>query len=143
MGPGVLLAVLMILPFYLPMQNRGTVPVSGQTAAPFDMTGYWVMLAPSKESTDDLRVNAQGRRAAEAWNPAKDAGNGEQCKAYGAGGVMRLPRRLHITWEADNTLRIDTDTGTQTRRFFFGGTQPFPTEPSWQGHSVARWDAPA
>ena len=33
--------------------------------------------------------------------------------------MMRLPGRLHITWENDNTLHIDTDTGTQTRRFHF------------------------
>ena len=55
---------------------------------------------------------------------------------------MRLPGRLHITWESANTLRIDTEAGTQTRRFFFGGTQFFPTQTSWQGHSVARWNAP-
>ena len=33
---------------------------------------------------------------------------------------MRLPGRLHITWQDANTLRIDTDAGTQTRLFRFG-----------------------
>ena len=33
---------------------------------------------------------------------------------------MRLPGRLHITWEDANTLRIDTDAGTQTRLLRFG-----------------------
>jgi hypothetical protein len=33
---------------------------------------------------------------------------------------MRLPGRLHITWENDNTLKMDLDAGTQTRRFVFG-----------------------
>ena len=28
---------------------------------------------------------------------------------------MRLPGRLHITWQDDNTLKIETDAGTQTR----------------------------
>ena len=54
---------------------------------------------------------------------------------------MRLPTRLHITWENENTLRVDTDTGSQTRLFFFN--QPDPQdERSWQGHSVANWQFP-
>ena len=32
---------------------------------------------------------------------------------------MRVPGRLHITWADDNTLRIDTDAGTQTRLLHF------------------------
>jgi hypothetical protein len=133
-------------------QNREQAPLTGRTAAPFDITGYWValvtddwryrMLTPPKGNVDYLPVNAEGRRFTDAWDPAKDEATGEQCKAYGAGGVMRLPGRLHVTWENDNTLRLDTDAGTQTRRFFFGGAQPFPDEPTWQGHSVARWDVP-
>lgn len=141
-----------MIPLCLYAQNRGTAPLTGRTAAPFDITGYWValitddwryrMLTPPKGNVDYLPVNAEGRRITEAWDPAKDEANGEQCKAYGAGGVMRLPGRLHITWESDNTLRIDTDAGTQTRRFFFGGSQSPPTQPTWQGFSAARWDVP-
>ncbi|PYS26416.1 MAG: hypothetical protein DMG11_20025 [Acidobacteria bacterium] len=144
--------ILAIVPFQLHAQGRGQAPLTGRTAAPFDITGYWValvtddwryrMLTPPKGNVDYLPVNAEGRGATEAWDPAKDEASGEQCKVYGAGGVMRLPGRLHITWESDNTLRIDTDAGTQTRRFFFGGSQPPTGEPTWQGYSVARWDVP-
>jgi hypothetical protein len=52
---------------------------------------------------------------------------------------MRLPGRLHITWHDANTLQIETDTGTQTRLFHFDAV-PTPAEPTWQGHSVARWE---
>src|SRR5437867_8367136 len=55
---------------------------------------------------------------------------------------MRLPGRLHITWADDNTVQLETDAGTQTRRFFFGASQPL-AEPTWQGYSVARWEFPA
>ena len=79
----------------------------------------------------------EGRRVGNTWDPDRDEKAGEQCKAYGAASVMRLPGRLHITWENDNTLRIDTDTGTQTRRFHFDAAAP--GEPTWQGHSVASW----
>jgi hypothetical protein len=131
---------------------RGTAPSNAQTAAPYDITGYWVslvtddwryrMLTPPKGNVDYLPVNAEARRIANMWDPAKDEASGEQCKAYGAGGVMRLPTRLHITWENANTLRVDTDAGTQTRRFFFGDSAPSAGAPTWQGYSVARWEVP-
>ncbi|HEY7445019.1 MAG TPA: hypothetical protein VH701_21495, partial [Vicinamibacterales bacterium] len=84
----------------------------------------------------------EGRRVAETWDPAKDEVAGEQCKGYGAVGIMRLPGRLHITWENDTTLRIDTDTGTQARRIYVGGSPPAAGERSWQGHSIAQWERP-
>ena len=81
------------------------------------------MLTPPKGNVDYLPVTAEARRVAGTWDPAKDDAAGQQCKAYGAGGIMRMPARLHITWEDDNALRMDIDTGTQTRRFFFGNDQ--------------------
>ena len=126
-------------------------PVIGRPGAPFDLTGYWValvsddwryrMLTPPKGNADYLPVNAEGRRVMGEWDPAKDEAAGEACRAYGAGGVMRLPGRLHITWENDTTLKMDLDAGTQTRRFYFGAAPP-AGEPSWQGSSAARWQLP-
>src|SRR5262249_32164547 len=73
---------------------------------------------------------------------AKDEAAGEQCKGYGPVGVMRLPTRLHITWQNANALTVETDTGTQTRLFQFGA----PTAPSgprtFQGFSRAEWQTP-
>src|ERR1044071_10374067 len=92
-------------------------PPPPKAAAPFDPTGYWVslvsdewryrMLTPAKGNVDYVPVNAEGRRVADAWDPAKDEAGGEQCRGYGAGGIMRLPSRLHVTWDDDRTLRID------------------------------------
>ncbi len=144
-------------------QGRGgrgapAAPVAPRTAAPYDITGYWAalvtddwryrMLTPPKGNVDYLPVTAEGRRVTNAWDPAKDVAAGEQCKAYGAGGIMRLPARLHITWEDDNTLKMDIDAGTQTRRFFFENTpqlatlHPAPADASWQGYSLAAWQMP-
>src|SRR5262249_3563414 len=50
--------------------------------------------------------------------------------------------RLHITWENDTTLKIETDAGTQTRLLRFGGGQA-PAEPTWQGSSTAQWEVAA
>ena len=123
----------------------------GRAGAPFDLTGYWValvtddwryrMLTPPKGNADYLPVTPDARRVMGEWDPAKDEAAGEACRAYGAGGVMRLPGRLHITWENDTTLKMDLDAGTQTRRFQFGASAP-AGEPSWQGSSVARWQLP-
>jgi hypothetical protein len=133
-----------------PAGGRGG-PVTGRAQAPFDVTGYWValitddwryrMLTPPKGNADYLPVNAEARRVMGEWDPAKDEAAGEACRAYGAGGVMRLPGRLHISWENDNTLKMDLDAGTQTRRFVFGAPPP-AGEPSWQGSSAARWQLP-
>jgi len=99
------------------------------------------MLTPPKGNADYLPVNAEARRVMGEWDPAKDEAAGEACRAYGAGGVMRLPGRLHITWENDTTLKMDLDAGTQTRRFAFGPAAA-AAAPSWQGASSARWQLP-
>ena len=134
-----------------PAGGRGG-PVTGRAQAPIDITGYWValvtddwryrMLTPPKGNADYLPVNAEARRVMGEWDPARDEAAGEACRAYGAGGVMRLPGRLHVTWENDNALKMDLDAGTQTRRFVFGAPPP-AGEPSWQGSSTARWQLPA
>ena len=96
------------------------------------------MATPPKGDVTGVPLNKEGRDAANAWDPAKDEAAGEQCKAYGVGGLMRMPTRLHITWQDDNTLKIDTDAGTQTRLLNFAGPQGQGGD--WQGVSVASWD---
>jgi hypothetical protein len=128
----------------------GGPPQSPKQAAAFDLTGYWVsvvtedwkfrMVTPNKGIYETLTLNAEGRRVGDSWDPAKDEAAAEQCRAYGAANIMRLPGRLHVTWESDNTLRIDTDSGTQTRLFHFGAAQAPAGEPSLQGYSAAQWE---
>jgi hypothetical protein len=131
---------------------QGGPPPTARASTAIDLTGYWVsvinedwrlrMVTPTKGAYDALTLNAEGRRVGNTWDPDRDEKAGEQCKAYGAANIMRLPGRLHITWENDNTLRIDTDTGSQIRRFHFDAATP--GEPTWQGNSLATWQfAPA
>jgi hypothetical protein len=126
-------------------------PRSPKEAAPVDLTGYWVslvtedwrfrMVTPPKGDFTSVPLNADGRKVAQAWDPAKDEASGELCKAYGAAGLLRLPGRLHITWQDDNALRLDTDAGTQTRIFYFGQSGKQGAG-DWQGVSTAAWDRP-
>ena len=128
-------------------RGRGA-PVSPREGAAIDLTGYWVsvisedwkfrMVTPKKGVYETLVLNAEGRRIGDAWDPARDEAAGEQCRAYGAGNIMRMPGRLHVTWADDTTLKIETDAGTQTRLLHFGGGAP-AGEPSWQGWSAAEW----
>ncbi|HEY1910856.1 MAG TPA: hypothetical protein VGG73_08040 [Vicinamibacterales bacterium] len=133
--------------------QRGRGPATPQTAkqqAPIDLTGYWVsvvtedwryrMIAAPKGDHPGLPLSAEGNRVANAWDPAKDEAAGEQCKAYGAAGVMRAPGRLHITWESDQSLKVETEAGTQTRLFNFGTTPAASGAATWQGTSVAQWE---
>ena len=129
-------------------QGRG--PQAPKAVAPIDLTGYWVsvvtedwrfrMMTPAKGDYPSIPLNAAGRKVADAWDPAKDEAAGESCKGYGAGNIMRMPGRLHITWRDDDTLKIETDTGTQTRLLHFGRQQAPPGPPTWQGASVAQWE---
>jgi hypothetical protein len=134
-------------------QPQRTPDASPRARAPIDLTGYWVslvtddwrwrMVTPPKGDILYLPVNDAGRRAAEAWDPAKDEAAEEACRAYGAGGIMHLPGRLRISWEDDSTLKLETDTGQQTRLFHFDPPVVPPGEPTWQGTSRAAWELPA
>jgi hypothetical protein len=129
----------------------GAAPPPGRLAARADFTGYWVsivsedwrwrMITPPKGDYANIPLNAAGRKVADMWDPAKDSAAGEACKAYAAPAIMREPGRLHITWQDDNTLKIETDAGMQTRMLRFGPASQ-AGEPTWQGSSSARWEAP-
>jgi len=118
---------------------------SPKDAAPIDLTGYWVsvvtedwrfrMVTPPKGDFPGVPLNPEGRAVANAWDPAKDE-SGNQCKGYGAASLMRVPSRYHITWQDDNTLKMEADAGTQTRLLHFGGAKPSGA-PSLQGYSAA------
>src|SRR5947208_4788405 len=130
--------------------GRGGPPPTARQAAAIDLTGYWVsvinedwkfrMVTPKKGVYETLPLNAEGRRVGDSFDPAKDEAAGEQCRAYGAANVMRLPGRLHITWDNDTTLKIETDAGTQTRLLHFGQAPAPAGERSWQGFSQAQWE---
>ncbi len=130
--------------------GREVPATTAKSRALIDLTGYWVsivnedwrwrMMTPAKGDFASLPLNAEGRRVALAWDPQKDEREGHQCRAYGAGNIMRIPERLHITWENDNTLRMDTDAGMQTRLFHFDGSRWTGGPPQLQGDSVAAWE---
>src|ERR1051326_2565377 len=123
--------------------GRGEQPRTPKTAAPYDITGYWVsvvtedwrfrMVMPPKGDHNGIALNAAGRKIADAWDPGKDEAAGEQCKSYGAPGLMRVPGRLHVTWQDDQTLRIDVDAGQQTRLLHFDSAESGAG--TWQGYS--------
>ena len=127
-------------------------PPSARATAAFDPAGYWSsvitqnwrlrMVPPAKGDYIGIPISEAGKKAADAWDQARDEVAGNQCKAYGAPGLMNLPTHLRIAWQDDNTLRVETDHGTQTRVLHFGNwTPPQPRKRSWQGSSVAAWAA--
>jgi hypothetical protein len=116
---------------------------------------------PNPAAQGNIPYKAAAAQEAMKWDPAKDAAEGNACKAYGAAGIMRLPTHLHITWQDENTLKVEADYGTQTRLLHFGPPadagrldysnatffppQPAKVEPpagvapSRQGYSIASW----
>jgi hypothetical protein len=137
-------------------QGRGAgaaqVPRTGRQLAPVDLTGTWVsvvtedwrwrMVTPPKGDVASIPVNAEGRKAAASWNPEADAAAGNACKAFGAGGIMRQPGRLRISWQDDQTLKLEFDAGTQTRLLLFDPARRSAAERTLQGFSMAQWEGP-
>ena len=144
-------------------------PLSAWAAAHFDLTGYWVpiitedwrtrMTTAPRGDYAGVPLTAEGRKLADAWDVAGDAGD-LACRAYGVGGLMRLPLRLHITWADDQTLRLESDAGRQVRLLRFSGLRLPPSpeasadrrslggggqpeDRTWQGRSIAAWEKQA
>jgi hypothetical protein len=121
---------------------------AARTAAPIDLTGTWVsvvtedwrwrMVTPPKGDYASVPLNAAATKVADAWDPAKDTAAGEECRAFGAAAIMRMPGRIRISWADDNTMTIETEAGTQTRALQFGASAP-AAAPTWQGTSIAVW----
>ena len=127
-----------------PARVRVEPPKSARESAAIDLTGQWVsivnedwrwrMVTPPKGDYASVGpLNAAGKAVADKWEPSEDG----SCRAYGAGGLMRMPTRLRIEWEGDSVLIVRTDAGEQTRHFEFNPKAE--GEPSLQGHSVANW----
>ena len=134
------------------VQEDNQTPPSAEAAAPVDLTGTWVsvitedwrwrMVTPARGDYASVPITEAARIVADAWDPARDEATGEACRSYGAAAIMRVPGRIQISWQDENTLRIEADAGTQTRLFHFepvegGGVA---AAASWQGQSVAQWE---
>jgi hypothetical protein len=152
----VLILAVLAVPASIHAQRSGAASSpSARDTAPIDLTGYWVsyvtenwryrMVTPAKGEYRRIPSSPAALPIIKEWDPVADERAGNQCKSYGAGNIMTVPGRLHITWQDANTLRIDTDSGTQTRLFRFtaraaGDTSASKARPSWQGESTARWE---
>jgi hypothetical protein len=165
--PGVCGAIglaVTLLGMQSPLQAQGAArgnqpPPAARTAAPFDPTGNWVsvitnnwrtrMVPPPRGDYSAIPLNAAGTKVADAWDPAKDEAAGAECKYYGAASIMFQPTRLRVAWQDDQTLRVDTDAGSQTRLFRFANATAAGTAGAaaaagprtYQGRSVASWDS--
>src|SRR5678815_2346435 len=123
------------------------------------------MVTAAKGDYQGVQMTPEAAKVADAWDPAKDEAAGEQCKSYGAPALMSVPGRLHITWQDETTIKVETDAGTQTRLLRFalpqgqgasslsrGGNVPTPLDSgrdkaadaarTWQGVSQAQWLMP-
>jgi hypothetical protein len=143
----------LVVPLDAQRGGRGAPPTppSPRAAAPVDLTGQWVSLitedwryrqfTPPKGDYGALPLLPTARKLADSWDPSRDEAAGEQCRAYGAAGVMRLPMRLRVAWQDDTLLKLEIDAGTQTRLLRFGAP-PGEGGGDWQGVSSASWDYP-
>ena len=146
------LTMAAVLPVLAQAQGggRGGPPPNPKAAAPIDLTGYWVsvvtedwryrMVMPAAGDYQGVPMTAAAIKVARGWDPAKDEASADQCKSFGAPSLLRVPGRLHITWQDDQTLHMDADAGKQSRVFHFGEWKAPAGPLTLQGDSVAEWD---
>jgi hypothetical protein len=152
---GSLVTLALLLPVHLPAQSlferNQRQSVSGKADAPIDFTGTWVsivnedwrwrMVTPAKGDFASIPMTDEAKRVAMQWDP--DAlGPEDRCKSYGAAGLMRVPMRMRISWVDDNTLKVETDSGRQTRLLQFKPVPGAAASPTRQGVSTAAWVLP-
>jgi len=98
------------------------------------------MVTPAKGDYASIPLSIEGKRVADSWDPAKDEAAGEQCRSHGAPAILRVPGRLHVTWQDENTLKVEIDAGQQTRLLHFGNWTPPAGPGTWQGNTAAAWE---
>ncbi len=128
--------------------RQPAVPPTAQSRPAIDLVGTWVsvvtedwrwrMVTPGDYAS--LPLNPEGRKVADGWDLAHDIAQGQQCRAFGAGNIARMPGRIRITWQGPQTLKLEYDAGTQTRLLRFDASQKPPLEKTWQGWSAAAWE---
>ena len=122
-------------------------PPAAKADAPVDLTGTWVaivnedwrwrMVTPPKGDYASVPLSMAGKKVADSWDPSQDG----SCKAFGVGGLMRMPLRVRISWESNDVLKIESDAGQQTRRLYFKkDALSAAGQKTLQGHSLAVWD---
>ena len=146
-GLAVVVALTGVIGASLSAQAPAAPPPQELEPENLDLAGYWVsivnesyrwrMVTPPPGDFASLPLNDEGERVGNLWTPDQDG----SCQAYGMGGLMRMPTRLHITWADDDTLQIETDAGMQTRMLYFNAAEAAGMGPSLQGRSVAEWEA--
>ena len=127
-------------------------PPTPRAQSPIDLTGQWVslvtddwrwrMVTPPKGDVLYLPVNDAGRRMAEQWDPARDAAPARPAAPTARAASCTCRAGSASRWEDDTTLKLETDTGQQTRLFYFGNAAQPPAEATWQGFSRAAWELP-
>ncbi len=135
-------------------------PRPARELAPIDLTGTWVSVVtedwrwrmvtppaptPGPQPQVDaasIPLSGEGRKVAAAWSLEADNKAEAQCKAFGAGAIVRQPGRVRISWQDDETLKMEFDAGTQTRVVNFSRAVQPAAEKTWQGHSFAVWEGP-
>jgi hypothetical protein len=130
--------------------NAGGPPPTAREAAPVDLTGTWVSLVTEdwieRMSPDSPASGTGGGFGGGGGRGRGGAGpapapitSDDPCAAYGAGGIMRVPGRVRIRWESDDTLLLDFDAGSQRRVVRFGDAAPANSAPTLQGNSIGMW----
>jgi hypothetical protein len=100
------------------------------------------MVVPGPGEYIGIPINLKAKQYADAWRAGPDEAAGKQCEAYGGGTILLVPEQLHISWQDDNALRVQSDAGMQDWVLHFqpGAEDVSSIAASRQGYAAAKWD---
>ena len=129
-------------------RGGGGPAASPREAAPVDLAGTWVSLV-TEDWIERMSPDSPGSGTGGGFGGGGGGGRGgggpepaasqDPCAAYGAGGIMRVPGRVRISWQDDDTLLMELDAGSQRRVIDFAADAPASAGLSLQGRSTAEW----
>ena len=96
----------------------------------------------AKRDVTSLPVNAEGRRAAGAWDLAADEASGNQCKGMRnrRDHAATRPPPYHVAGREDAETGVRR--GNADALLSFDKSSSPQGEKTWQGYSVAAWEGP-
>ena len=120
-------------------------------AAEADLSGFWGPRVhedhkyrwegPEHGEYDGLPLTAEAYAIADAWDPMEYYRPENQCSPMGITMILRIPGNVHISYEDENTLRIDSEIFGMTRRVYLDARPREDGPLTWGGHSLGEWEA--
>lgn len=138
---------MILRPFLIAAALAAAVPAAAKPSAHPDFTGVWLLTTDKRVVPADAesKLTPEGRARMEAREAQIRAGFPQieghlRCEPAGMPQMMTAPFDIQIM-QNDDRIVMNAELSNLPRTIFFRAAHPGPDDldPSWNGHSIARW----